>query len=73
MDGRRTESEAKPARTAWDWLLVAVATAVFLFFASIARLPTIALNWPPALLLCAASLVLLMICGLALHRTTQFR
>jgi drug/metabolite transporter (DMT)-like permease len=73
MDGRRTESEAKPARTAWDWLLVAVATAVFLFFASIARLPTIALNWPPALFLCAASLVLLMICGLALHRTTQFR
>src|ERR1700726_1591748 len=31
MDGRQSASEAKPSRTAIDWLLVGVATAVFLF------------------------------------------
>jgi drug/metabolite transporter (DMT)-like permease len=73
MDGRQAQSEPTTARSAWDWLLVAMATAVFLFFASNARLPTITMSWLPALLLCVASLTLLVICGLALHRITQFR
>src|ERR1700682_4498182 len=70
MDGRQSASEAKPSRTAIDWLLVAAATAVFLFLGATARLPQISLNWPSALVLSAASLALLLICGMTLHRTT---
>jgi drug/metabolite transporter (DMT)-like permease len=72
MDGRQSSSEARPSRTAIDWLLVAIATAVFVFFGATARLPQIQLNWPPALLLSAATLTLLVICGVTLHRTTRF-
>ena len=72
MDGRQSASEAKPSRTAIDWLLVGVATAVFLFLGATARLPQISINWPSALVLSAASVALLLICGLTLHRTTRF-
>jgi drug/metabolite transporter (DMT)-like permease len=72
MDGRQAASEAKPARTAIDWLLVAAVTAIFVYFATTARLPQIPINWPPALILSAATLALLLICGLSLHRTTRF-
>jgi hypothetical protein len=72
MDGRQSSDEAKPSRTTIDWLLVAVATAVFAFFGATARLPQIALNWPPALILSAATLALLLVCGVTLRRTTRF-
>jgi drug/metabolite transporter (DMT)-like permease len=72
MDGRQSASEAKPSRTAIDWLLVAVATTIFAYFGATARLPQIQLNWPPALMLSAATLALLLVCGLTLHRTTRF-
>ena len=72
MDGRQYASEAKPSRTAIDWVLVAVVTAVFAYFAVTARLPQISIHWPSALVLSAASLTLLLICGLTLHRTTRF-
>jgi drug/metabolite transporter (DMT)-like permease len=72
MDGRQSAGEVKPSRTALDWLLVAAATAIFAYFGLTARLPQIQLNWPPALLLSAATLTLLLICGATLHRTTRF-
>jgi len=72
MDGRQSANEAKPSRTAIDWLLVAAATAIFIYFGATARLPQIQLNWPAALALSAASLALLIVCGLTLHRTTRF-
>src|ERR1700730_10119090 len=72
MDGRQSASEAKPSRTAIDWLLVAAATAIFAYFGATASLPQIAINWPPALILSAATLTLLLVCGLTLHRTTRF-
>jgi len=72
MVGRQSASEAKPSRTAIDWLLVAAATTIFAYFAATARLPQIQLNWSPALLLSAATLTLLVICGVTLHRTTRF-
>jgi len=72
MDGRQSASEAKPSRTAIDWLLVAVATAVFVFFGATARLPQIPINWPAALVLTVASVALLLLCGVTLHRTTRF-
>ena len=72
MDGRQSATEAKPSRTAIDWLLVAAVTAVFAYFAATARLPQISIHWPSALVLSAASLALLLFCGLTLHRTTRF-
>src|SRR5467141_3084715 len=72
MDGRQAASEAKPSRTAIDWLLVAAVTAIFVYFGGTARLPQISLNWAPALILSAATLALLLICGVTLHRTTRF-
>jgi hypothetical protein len=72
MDGRQSASETKPSRKPIDWLLVTAATAIFMYFGATARLPQISINWLPALLLSAATLTLLLICGVMLHRTTRF-
>src|SRR5229473_2194262 len=72
MDGRQSASEAKPMRTAIDWLLVGALTAAFIYFAATTRLPQLAISWPPALILTAATLALLLVCGVTLHRTTRF-
>jgi hypothetical protein len=73
MDGRQAASEQKPSRGPLDWLLVAAATAVFIYFASIARVPQISAHWTPALVLSAVTLLLLAVCGLRLWRTTRFQ
>ncbi len=72
MDGRQLVTEAKPSRGALDWLLVIIATSVFVIFAAMARVPQLSLHWGPAALLTAALFLLLIICGLALWRTTRF-
>jgi glucose uptake protein GlcU len=72
MDGRQAASESKPSRSAWDWLLVAAASGIFVIFAAMARVPQMSLHLGPAALLIAALLLLLFICGLALWRTTRF-
>src|SRR5882762_7057452 len=72
MDGRQLLSEAKPSRSALDWLLVVFASSVFVIFAAMARVPQLSLHWGPAALLTAALFLLLVICGLALWRTTRF-
>ena len=72
MNGRQLLSEAKPSRGALDWLLVLLATSVFVTFAAMARVPQLSLHWGPAALLTAALFLLLIICGLALWRTTRF-
>ncbi len=73
MDGRQAAGELKLSRNVWDWSLVAAATGVFLFFASMARVPQMSLHWGAVLLLSTASLVLLLVCGVALWRTTRFQ
>ncbi len=72
MDGRQAAGESAPARSVWDWLLVAVASAVFVFFAALARVPQIPLHWGAVGLLTATLLALLVVCGVALWRTTRF-
>jgi len=72
MQGRQTAGEVRPPRTVWDWLLVAVASGVFVFFATLARAPRMSFHWAPALLLMAATLALLVVCGVTLWRTTRF-
>jgi drug/metabolite transporter (DMT)-like permease len=72
MDGRQAVSEAAPKRTALDWLLVAAATAILTCFASIAHVPQFSFNRAPAAILTAALLLLFILCGLTLWRTTRF-
>jgi glucose uptake protein GlcU len=72
MDGRQAAGESKPSRTVWDWLLVAGASAIFVVFAPMARVPQIPLRFAPAALLTIALLILLFVCGLTLWRTTRF-
>ncbi len=72
MQGRQTAGEIRPPRTLWDWLLVAVATSIFVFFATLARAPRMSFHWTPAVLLIAATIALLLVCGITLWRTTRF-
>ena len=72
MDGRQAVGESAPSRGILDWLLVAAATAIFIFFATMARVPQMSIHWGPAALLTAALLALLVLCGFALWRTTRF-
>jgi hypothetical protein len=73
MDGRRAESEAKTSRGWWDWVVVLAATGAFVLLGSVARVPQLSLHWGAIVVLTAASLGLLVICGLALWRTTRFQ
>jgi glucose uptake protein GlcU len=72
MDGRQAAGELRSSRSALDWLLVAVATGVFAVFATMARAPRLSFHWGPAVVLSAATLILLLVCGLTLWRTTRF-
>src|SRR5216110_3474776 len=45
MDGRQAAGELAPSRSVWDWLLVAAASAVFMVFATMARVPQMSLHW----------------------------
>ena len=53
--------QEKPSlpRTLGDWLLVAIATGVFVFFAAMARAPRMSFHWGPAALLVIATAALL--------------
>lgn len=73
LDGRQSSSESAPSRRLPDWFFVAVATAVFIYFASIAKIPDIPADWRPAVALTFASLVLLISCGACLWRITRFQ
>jgi drug/metabolite transporter (DMT)-like permease len=72
MDGRQAQGEITSSRSFLDWVLVAGATAIFIFFAALARVPEISFRLMPAAVLSAALLVLLLVCGLSLWRTTRF-
>jgi glucose uptake protein GlcU len=72
MQGKPMSGETRPARRFVDWLVVAVATAVFVLFASMARAPGISIHWGAVAALSAATLVLFCVCGWLLWRTTQF-
>src|SRR5438876_3466522 len=72
MDGRQLLTEAKPSRGALDWLLVVLATSLFMIFAAMARVPQLSLHWGPDALLNAALFPLLIVFGLALWRNTRF-
>jgi glucose uptake protein GlcU len=70
MEGRA--SQTAPVRRWWDGLLVFVATAVFVWAASVSRLPAIALNWQAVCGLIAAGLALLVGAAVSLWKLTKF-
>ena len=72
MEGRQAANESAHCRSIWDWLLVVGASAIFVVFAGMARIPQMSLHGRPAALLIAVLLVLLFICAFALWRTTRF-
>ncbi|PYP25325.1 MAG: glucose uptake permease, partial [Gemmatimonadetes bacterium] len=59
-------------RSPLDWLLVAVATAVFVGFAVVARVPALVVDWGWAALLTLALVGFLVVGGRALWRATRF-
>ncbi len=71
LEGRQGV-EGKHVRTWFDWLLVIVATGIFVVFAALGRAPQMALNWHAVVGLVLAMLLLLSVCGIALWRTTRF-
>jgi drug/metabolite transporter (DMT)-like permease len=72
FEGRQAAGDARPRRGALDWLLVAIATGILVYFATLARVPVLAIQKGPALALIAALLILLFLCARKLWRTTGF-
>lgn len=72
FEGRQAAGETRPRRGALDWLLVGIATSILIAFAAIAHVPTLSFHWGPVLILALALVVLLLVCGTALWRTTRF-
>jgi drug/metabolite transporter (DMT)-like permease len=74
LEGRAYKEEAGPARrTLADWLLIVGTTALFVFLAALAKFPHVGASAAWTVTLIAAMFVLLVSCGVALWRTTEFR
>src|ERR1700681_246860 len=72
MRGEDASSETRSTRGPLDWMVVVVATGVFVFFATLAGAPRLAFNWLIATLMSVAIVILLVVCGVTLWRTTHF-
>ena len=72
MQGVEASGENQSSRSPLDWLLVAVASGVFIYFATLAHAPSLPFHGLVAVLLSLAILVLLAISGWMLWRTTRF-
>jgi drug/metabolite transporter (DMT)-like permease len=62
---------ARTRRRPLDWLLVAVATVVFIWFGSLARVPALHVAWGWAAVLTMALVVFLVVSGVSLWRATR--
>jgi drug/metabolite transporter (DMT)-like permease len=72
MQGEDVSGEGRGKRRAVDWVVVAVATGVFVYFATLAHAPSLPVNGLIATLLSGAIFILLVVCGFTLWRTTRF-
>jgi hypothetical protein len=66
------ETGASHRRTWVDWLVVAGATGIIIFFASMAKAPQIAVQWRWMVALVVLMVGALIACGAALRKTTRF-
>ena len=72
MQGEAGSAETRGARRTLDWIVVAVTTGVFVFFATLAHAPSLPFHGLIAALLSVAIVILLVVCGFTLWRTTRF-
>ncbi|MDQ1409755.1 MAG: hypothetical protein QOJ41_1490 [Acidobacteriaceae bacterium] len=72
MQGEDGAAETRGSRRPVDWMVVAIATGVFAYFATLARAPSLPFNGLIAALLSVTILILLGVCGFMLWRTTRF-
>jgi drug/metabolite transporter (DMT)-like permease len=72
MQGGDPIGEEQPKRGWWELLVAAAAIGIFIWLASVAGRPTMAVNlaWMAALI--GVTLVFLLVCGLLLWRRTRF-
>jgi len=71
MEGREFDGGVS-RRTVLDWLLVVGVTGIFVALAAVARLSRVDIDLRWAAVLSVAMLLLLVVCGIALWRTTRF-
>jgi drug/metabolite transporter (DMT)-like permease len=71
LEGRSALAAAR-RRSGLDWFLVVLASAVFAGMAAYARAPQIDVNWGAVVALSVAMLLVLVMCGVALWKTTRF-
>jgi len=72
MEGRAYETAAS-GRSSFDWLLIVVATTVFIALALISKPPQVDVGFGWAAALTIVMFTLMAACGVALWRTTRFR
>ena len=73
LEGKDAANTRESRRRTWlDWVLVVTATALFIGLATLARAPSLTLDWSAVAALSAAMLILLGACGAALWKTTNF-
>jgi hypothetical protein len=70
LEGR--SSHPVPVRKWLDWVIVAAATAAFVWTASMAQWPALNLNWSAVYILIAVGLALFVITAISLWRITRF-
>ncbi len=72
VEGRDLSSKQRPGRRWWEFLVLAAAVGVFIWLGSMAGRQSIAMHLGWMSVLIAASLVLLVVCGLRLWKQTRF-
>jgi len=73
LEGKFQQGVESQHRRNWlDWVLVVLATAVFISLAVLGRVPKMTLNWSALATLCAVMLIFLAGCGAALWKITRF-
>jgi drug/metabolite transporter (DMT)-like permease len=74
MTGSSQNPSPEASSRSWiDWFLVAVASGIFIYLASVARTPQIPFHWPALVLLSLSLLVSLVVTATVLFRTTRFQ
>lgn len=72
LEGKDPLAEERPGRKWWEFLIVAAALAFFIWLAAGAERQPIAMNLSWMMIIVAASVALLLGCGIVLGRRTRF-
>ena len=72
MSGRESNAAVVRRRTWLDYAIALTATAVFVYFGTMARSPQLHMNLSAAIVVIGATLVMLVAAGVLLWRTTRF-